>query len=198
MSRFRKIDTRIWNDAKFRGLSDGGKLTFLMLLTHPNMTSLGAFRATVAGLAEELGWTVEAFRKAFGEALANGMAEHDASACYIGLPNFVKFNQPESPNVVLAWAASLDLIPECEAKTAQIQRARGWLTGRAAFLEAFDKAFGKGFAAPSPNPEQEPEQDPEKTRARATVIPIPKASGGRKRTVVEAARDRLAEIGGRS
>lgn len=47
MARYRKIDSRIWNDAKFRELSDNGKLVFLMLLTHPSMTSLGAMRATV-------------------------------------------------------------------------------------------------------------------------------------------------------
>lgn len=46
MSYFRKIDVRIWNDAKFRALSHHGKLTFIMLLTHPNMTALGAMRTT--------------------------------------------------------------------------------------------------------------------------------------------------------
>jgi hypothetical protein len=59
MSQYRKVDTRIWNDAQFCGLSDDGKLVFLLLLTHPNMTSLGAMRATLAGLAEEIGWEPE-------------------------------------------------------------------------------------------------------------------------------------------
>ena len=59
------MDPRIWNDAKFRDLSDNAKLVFFMLLTHPNMTALGAMRATVAGLAEEMGWEPEAFREAF-------------------------------------------------------------------------------------------------------------------------------------
>ena len=64
MSRYRKVDPRIWNDAKFRDLSDSAKLIFFMLLTHPNMTSIGAMRGTIAGLAEELGWELEAFRDA--------------------------------------------------------------------------------------------------------------------------------------
>jgi hypothetical protein len=42
MGRYRKIDTRIWNDAKFRELSERGQLEFLFGLTHPNMTMLGA------------------------------------------------------------------------------------------------------------------------------------------------------------
>ena len=57
MSRYRKIDPRIWNDKKFRSLSDRAKLLFFMLLTHPSMTALGAMRATLPGLASEMGWT---------------------------------------------------------------------------------------------------------------------------------------------
>jgi hypothetical protein len=56
MARYRKIDPRIWNDQKFRELSDDAKIVFFLLLTHPHMTALGAMRATVAGLAAELGW----------------------------------------------------------------------------------------------------------------------------------------------
>ena len=67
MAKYRKVDPRIWNDAKFRDLSDNGKLVFFFLLTHPNMTSLGAMRHTIPGLAAELGWDVEVFGKAFQE-----------------------------------------------------------------------------------------------------------------------------------
>ncbi len=44
MGRYRKVETRIWNDATFRSLSDDGKLLFLFVLTHPSQTSLGAMR----------------------------------------------------------------------------------------------------------------------------------------------------------
>jgi hypothetical protein len=55
MARYRKIDPRIWNDAKFRALLDDAKFVFMLLLTHPHMTALGAMRATLAGSAAELG-----------------------------------------------------------------------------------------------------------------------------------------------
>lgn len=155
MSRYRKVDPRIWNDDKFRGLSNRGKLVFFMLLTHPHMTALGAMRATPGGLAEELNWEPQAFREVFAEVLAVGMAEHDQKACLIALPNFLRYNPPESPNVVKAWVSALDLLPECELKTAVLQRAgeftRTLTKGFAdAFIEAFDKAIG--------NQEQEQEQ----------------------------------------
>ena len=67
MAIYRKIDTRIWNDAKFNALSPNGKLAFLFILTNPNMTALGAMRATIEGLSAELRIPAEAFREVFGE-----------------------------------------------------------------------------------------------------------------------------------
>ena len=159
MARYRKIDPRIWNDEKFRGMSDNGKLVFLFLLTHPHMTALGAMRATIAGLAEELGWTAEAFREAFGEALQKGMAEHDQKACLIAIPNFIRYNSPESPNVVKAWVGALDLLPECELKNRTIARAK-------AFAKALPEAFAKGM------PYQEQEQEQEKNTSSPTGDPL--------------------------
>ncbi len=155
MARYRKIDPRIWNDAKFSELSDNGKLVFFMLLTHPNMTSLGAMRGTIEGLAAEMHWTTEAFREAFREALSKGMAEHDAKACFVSLPSFIKYNQPESPNVVKAWVGALDLLPECDLKNRVVARARDFAE---AMPKGFGKAFAEAFAKNMPNQEQEPEQ----------------------------------------
>lgn len=156
MARFRKIDPRIWNDAKFRGFSNNGKLAFLFLLTHPHMTSLGAMRATLGGLAEELGWTVEAFRQAFQEASDKGMAEVDYEARMVALPKFIRYNRPESPNVIKAWEGSLDLLPECPLKTRVIARAKDFAEGLG---EAFGKALPEAFVKVMPY--QEPEQKQE-------------------------------------
>ncbi|CAG9163850.1 hypothetical protein [Cupriavidus pinatubonensis] len=160
MSRYRKVDTRIWNDSKFRDLTDDAKLVFFMLLTHPGMTSLGAMRASVAGLAEELGWEAEAFRKAFGQVIAKGMAEHDGKACLVALPNFQKYNSPESPNVVKAWAGALDLLPECELKTLVVARSAAFAKGMSeGFAKALPEAFAKGMPYQEQEQEQEQEQD---------------------------------------
>ncbi|MGI8773196.1 MAG: hypothetical protein ACR2JE_17370 [Acidobacteriaceae bacterium] len=156
MSRYRKVDPRIWNDAKFRALSDQAKLVFFMLLTHPGMTALGGMRATIAGLAEELGWSAEAFREAFREASKQGMAKQDEKACLIALPNFLRYNGPESPNVVRAWASSVDLLPECELKCLLIQRAKVFAEGMS---KGFGEAFSEAFPKAMPNQEQEQEQE---------------------------------------
>jgi len=155
MARYRKVDPRIWNDAKFRALSNNGKLVFFFLLTHPHMTAIGAMRSSIPGLAAEIGWTSEAFREAFVEALAKGMAEHDEKASLMWLPNFLRYNPPESPNVIKAWVGSLELLPECDllsrVVTASVAFAKGLSKG---FAEALPEAFAKGM----PYQEQEQEQ----------------------------------------
>lgn len=180
MSRYRKVDPRIWNDEKFRDLSDSAKLVFFMLLTHPNMTSIGAMRATVAGLAEELGWELEAFREAFRQVLSKGMAEHDQKACLISLPQFVKYNPPESPNVVKAWTGALDLLPECELKNRVVARAAAFARGmNKGFAEALPIAFAKSMAKTMPIQEQEQEQEQEQNKeAPSGAVIAPAVAGG--------------------
>ena len=161
--KYRKIDPKIWNDERFNSLSDKAKLIFFFLLTHPHMTPVGAMRATTAGFAEELGWTVEAFREAFQEALSKAMVKHNPKAHYVSLPNFIKYNAPESPNVVTAWGKSMDDIPECREKDQLYHDLKALLKGYAkAFREAFDKAFAKPTIKAMPNQEQEQEQEQDK------------------------------------
>ncbi len=172
MARYRKIDPRIWNDIKFRALSDESKLVFLFVLTHPHLTSLGAMRASVPGLAAELGWKPEAFREAFREALAKGLLEHDETASFVWAPRFLRYNGPESPNVVKSWVSSLDLLPECKLKDKVVQQVNCFVE---ALPEAFRKALPEAFAKSMPNQEQEQEQEQEQQRegARERATPSP-------------------------
>lgn len=184
MARYRKISPCIWNDAKVRGLSDKGKLTLFLLLTHPNMTSLGALRANLPGLACELGWKTSVFARAFRELLDCGMARQDANAQLIWFPKFLRHNAPESPNVVRGWAAAFEELPECPLKLDVL--AGAWATLAAfgeGFRDAFREVFGEvlpkpcekpsaslpeilseGFRQPCPNQEQEQEQEQEQKK----------------------------------
>lgn len=180
MARYRKISPCIWNDAKVRGLSDKGKLALFLLLTHPTMTSLGALRANIPGLACELGWKTSVFARAFRELLDCGMARQDADAQLIWFPKFLKHNAPESPNVVRGWAAAFEELPECPLKLDVL--AGAWATLAAfgeGFRDAFREVFGEilpkpcekpsaslseGFRQPCPNQEQEQEQEQEQKK----------------------------------
>lgn len=153
MSHYRKVDVRIWNDAKFQSLSDIAKLCFFQLLTHPNMTALGAMRATPEGLSSDLKDFREGFPEAFREVLSKGMADYDEDARLIALPNFVKYNPPNSPNVVKAWVGALEYIPESHLKTVVVQRAVAFTEGmskgfRKAIPQALRDAMGDGMRYP--------------------------------------------------
>ena len=171
MAKYRKVDSRIWNDARFMQLSDNGKLAFFFVLTHPNMTAVGAMRHTIPGLGAEIGWSTEAFREAFLEATANDMVRHDERASFIWLPNFIKYNQPESPNVVVAWVAALELLPECQMRDQLILHIKDFLKG---FGEGFQKAFAKALPKSMPNQEQEQEHLKEKS-VKESVSESPQA-----------------------
>jgi uncharacterized phage protein (TIGR02220 family) len=181
VSRYRKIDPRIWNDEKFRTLSNDGKLVFLFLLSHPHMTALGAMRASIAGLASELQWPTKAFGEAFREALSKGMCKHDSEASFIWLPKFLKYNGPESPNVVKSWSQSADLLPECEMKNELLQAVKAFVE---ALPEAFRKALPEAFAKSMPYQEREQEQE-YNSGAKA---PVSISSTSKKRRIVRAAR----------
>lgn len=172
---YRKVDSRIWNDAKFMALTDDGQLAFLFIMTHPNMTALGAMRASIPGLAAEKGWEPERLREALREAFAKGMLKHDPKASFLWLPNFLRYNGPESPNVVKAWGKALDLLPECGLKNQLIQHVKAFAEG---LTDGFAKALPEAFAKGMPYQEQEQEQDSNTHPGRARVLGIDQSSWG--------------------
>ena len=172
--RYRKVEVRTWGDEKFRNLSPMppcGQGLWLFLITGPHTGPIpGLFRAGRAAMAEELDWEIEAFDKAFQEAFQQGMVKADFKARVMWVPNAIKHNRPESPNVVKSWAAEFDLIPECDLKREAYEALKASIHALGeAFGKAFDETFGKPLAKPSPkampNQEQEQEQEQEKGSA---------------------------------
>lgn len=172
--RYRKVEVRTWGDEKFRTLTPmppSGQGLWLFLITGPHTGPIpGLFRAGRAAMAEELGWEVEAFDEAFREVFRQGMAKADFKARVVWIPNAIKHNRPESPNVVRSWAAEFDLIPECALKWEALDalRASVYAVGES-FAKAFDEAFGKASGKPypkaMPNQEQEQEQEQEEQQS---------------------------------
>lgn len=175
MSRYRKIEVRTWSDERFRALSPvepSGQGLWFFLLTGPHTGPIpGLFRAGRAAMAEELGWPLEAFDKAFREVSQQGMAKADFVARLVWLPNAIKHNKPESPNVVKSWAPEFDLLPECPLKLEALEAIKSFVCAlgpgfSGAFMGVFDpsgkassKASGKASAKTMPNQEQEQEQE---------------------------------------
>jgi len=165
-SVYRKVEVRMWSDAKFMGLTPmlpSGQALWLFLLTGPYTGPIpGVFRAGRASLAEALGWEQEAFDKAFKEAFDQGMVEADWKARLVWIPNAIKSNRPASPNVVISWANEWELLPECTMKSEVFDHLKACIHALGeAFGKAFDKAIRKPFAKTMANQEQEQEQKQE-------------------------------------
>ena len=191
MSVYRKVDPRVHADRKYRGLSDSGKLLFLTLLTHSGMTALGALQTTAAGLAEEMGWDVAQLKKAMSELTRAGLVQHDNPGRLVWLPNFLRYNQPENPNVVIGWGKAFEKLPDSRLLNAIAASAEAATLGRKeTFFLALSKgllqASGKGPGNRSKNgsanrtanqeQEQEQEQEPRETSAQAGGDPPPRTS----------------------
>lgn len=164
MMRYRTLDVRLWGDTKFRALSriqPSGQALFLYLLTNPNTTSIpGLFRAGAAGMAEELGWTTEGFLEAFREVMAEGLVKADLDSRVIFIPNAIKFNKPQSINVVKSWHYHWDEIPECPLKFEAYQILKDFIKGMGnAFLDAFVLACHVTQVEPCVIQEQDQKQD---------------------------------------
>jgi hypothetical protein len=154
MSRYRKIEVRTWSDEGFRSLSPlqpSGQALWFYLLTGPQTGPIpGLYRAGRAAMAEELGWDLDDFADKFQELHERGMAQADWKARLVWLPNALKHNRPESPNVVLSWRTELDLLPECPLKREAVEKIRQFVAGMGpTFLEAFDRALSGSEAKPA-------------------------------------------------
>lgn len=183
--RYRKIEVRTWGDEKFRALSPippCGQGLWLFLITGPHTGPIpGLFRAGRAAMAEELGWEIEDFDKAFGEAFQQGMVKADFKARVVWVPKAIRHNKPESPNVVRSWGTEFDLIPECDLKGEAFEALKASIHALGeSFGKAFDETLGKASGKPSAkamaNQEQEQQQEqigrPTVSSARPT-IPCP-------------------------
>lgn len=139
---YRRIELRMWGDEKFCRLSKlipSGQALWLFLITGPHTRHIpGLFHAGRAAMAEEIGWDLEAFDQAFGEISRQGMAKADWIARVVWLPNGLKCNPPQSPNVVRSWGKGWDLIPECDLKREAMELLR-------AGVHSIGPAFGKAF-----------------------------------------------------
>jgi hypothetical protein len=183
--KYRKIHLRMWGDAAVRALSapqpNGQSLWVHLLAGSQTGIVPGLIASSEMGMAGALKWDLEAFRKAFGEASGSGgrkvLAEADWEAGLVWVPNGIKYNPPQSPNVIVSWQQAWDELPECQLKCKAYLRLRAFTEGMG---KGFRDAFEKHIASPSgsfwealANQEQEQEQEQEEERGPAALASPP-------------------------
>jgi hypothetical protein len=118
MALWRKVDERMWGDAKFLSMSRlhaSGQALWLYLLTGPHNAGIpGLYNIGRLGTAEALGWEIEDFDRCWAEIESRGMARSDWANRVVFIANALRYNEPDNPNQVRGWLTRLDSFPECE------------------------------------------------------------------------------------
>lgn len=150
MATYRAIHVKMWGDVKFRRLSappPNAQFLWIYLLTGPHTTNIpGLFSAGEAQLAEALDWPLEGFRERFQELFRDGLLEFDWRARLVFIPNAIKHNGPDNPNMVKSWKRTWEDLPECELKMIAYEHFDGFLKRLG---EPFAKPFRELLAKPS-------------------------------------------------
>lgn len=145
MAKYRKVNPQRWNEPRVRALSKpqpNGLSLYWFLKTGPQTGIIpGLYEARAGGLADYLGWPLEAFHEAFQEAIRQGLAKACWEAGLVFVPDAVEDDPPQSVNAATAWGVACSELPDCELKTEGFRHVLAYLEGKnQVFAEAFAKA----------------------------------------------------------
>jgi hypothetical protein len=159
MSRYRKIDPRIWTDEKFRRLTADEQRVALYILTAQS-NRIGLFSFSPGKACEDLGTLPPTFRKGFLKACQTLNWEWDAKARVLYLPTWWKYNPPENVNNVIGNLKDLEDLPETPLQERFSTNTTYLSEG---FIETFTQTLAKRYPQRSPkrSPSQEQEQEQE-------------------------------------
>jgi hypothetical protein len=166
MRDYGRVYTKFWVSPDIIGLSDDAKLIALYLLTGQHSNALGCFRLPPGYVSSDMQWnSLERVSKGFAELSGIGFVSVGKSD-WLLLPKYLKFNQPENPNVGKMIAKLYHQIPESSGLIAETSRAVVSFPEKlpdelVTICKGFAKPFNKPFATVSETPEPEPEPEPE-------------------------------------
>lgn len=159
--RYRRISTTLWTDERVLALSrprPNAQTLWFFLLTGPCSRSIpGLIPVGPLALSEMLGWSVRALKRRFAELEALGMVKVDWPHRLIWMPNAVKHNPPDNPNVITSWRHILDETTACPLRTEALETLRLYCEGLGeGFQQAFTQAFQQPLEEPLPQPLPQP------------------------------------------
>ncbi len=118
MSRYRKIECKLWNSNEFSMLSSNTKLVYLHLLSANVSNPVGCYVANLPGLSAELRLDLKTYQASFDTLVQNSLVKYDKDTQVIFLPDFLSYNLPANPNVIKSWEKIINELPECDLKEA--------------------------------------------------------------------------------
>lgn len=109
--RYIRIASKVWQDDKFRVLSDEAKILYLYVLTSPHSNMIGYYRLPKPYAAYDLQWLPERLNQRFAELLEVGLVKYCDKSDVVLIPNFLKYNTIQNPNQAKKAVSKLREIP---------------------------------------------------------------------------------------
>lgn len=177
MREYGKIHSSFWTSQDIRSMTEDGRTLAAYLLTSPHSNMLGCFRIPPAYVSDDLKWPLQRVMEGFAELYRKGWATLSEGSNWLVIHKFLKWNQPENPNVVKAAEKLFDQIPnDCGAKPllawAIAEFEPRFSAEKLAKFKPFANPFDtsrKAYRKPEPEPEPQPEPESEPTTLSLTL-----------------------------
>lgn len=138
LGRYRKLFIGFWLHPGLTELTDSEKLLAVWLLTGPATNRIGLYRLSPAQAAEDLGTSLESFRKRLRTVCTAFGWLFDERSRVLYIPSWWKWNPPANENVVRGSLKDLNEIPACGLVDAFVKNIEP-------IPEPFREAFLKGL-----------------------------------------------------
>lgn len=110
---FGRIETSIWQNAKFRALSDDGRVLWLYILCCPHGNAVGCFVLPEGYIMADLGWSAERVSETVSELFRNGLIDRCGTTSLTLVRGWWGHNTIENRNVAKAAIKTIEALPRC-------------------------------------------------------------------------------------
>src|SRR5262245_20555462 len=115
--RWRRVYSHVWWAAHFQQLTHAERDVYFYCRTGPQSTSVGVYRLSTAQAVEDIGIiTAAEFDACFDVVCRAFTWRFDPVTRVLFMPDWFDDNNPQSPNVCVAWRKLLANVPECALK----------------------------------------------------------------------------------
>lgn len=151
MRAYGKVETSIWQNPKFRRLSEPARMLFLYLIACPHGNSIGCFVLPTAYVAHDLSWSVDKAEETLSELSRNGFIRRDDDSGMVLITGWWGHNTIENKNVAKHVASSVNALPNSPLKQEVVTVLKGLPNLHETVSQTLSELLPKPFRNPEPN-----------------------------------------------
>ena len=96
MAVYGKIYTRLWNNHRFRKLTEDGQKLYLYLLSSPHKNTIGFYQIGIPYIQDDLGWAYKRCSNAINDTIRMGFIKYDFESRVVLILDWWKNNKPSN------------------------------------------------------------------------------------------------------